>query len=230
VLSLCGQELARALVGLARQAVAEPAVVGIEPAAWVAHIRQAASAVAAPLGLILAGSAVGAFVAHQLQVRGLWVMGLIAPDPGRLWRPGRGSFSGGVERFAWSLVKTLVLGGVLGWAVWAEWSRLERISALEFPALALAASRAVIQPAMVLGVAMIALGLADLGFRQIRYEAMLRTTPEEQREDIRVMEGDASLRARRRRLASAWRTDVRADTTRPTGVNLEPTRRRAPLG
>jgi flagellar biosynthesis protein FlhB len=36
---------------------------------------------------------------------------------------------------------------------------------------------------------------------------MLRTTPEEQREDRRVMEGDVTARAQRRRIARAWRGD-----------------------
>jgi flagellar biosynthetic protein FlhB len=37
---------------------------------------------------------------------------------------------------------------------------------------------------------------------------MLRTTAQEQREDQRVMEGDVSLRSKRRRLARAWRGDA----------------------
>ncbi len=37
---------------------------------------------------------------------------------------------------------------------------------------------------------------------------MLRTTPQEQREDHRVMEGDLSLRSKRRQLARAWRGDA----------------------
>ncbi len=36
---------------------------------------------------------------------------------------------------------------------------------------------------------------------------MLRTTPEEQREDQRVLEGDVTARAQRRRIARAWRGD-----------------------
>jgi flagellar biosynthetic protein FlhB len=36
---------------------------------------------------------------------------------------------------------------------------------------------------------------------------MLRTTPDEQREDQRVMEGDVAARAQRRRVARAWRGD-----------------------
>ena len=51
------------------------------------------------------------------------------------------------------------------------------------------------------------LGLADYGLCYCRFESMLRTTPEEQREDQRVLEGDVTARAQRRRIARAWRGD-----------------------
>jgi flagellar biosynthetic protein FlhB len=51
------------------------------------------------------------------------------------------------------------------------------------------------------------LGLLDYGLRYVRFEAMLRTTPQEQREDQRAMEGDVGSRAQRRRLARSWRGD-----------------------
>ena len=64
------------------------------------------------------------------------------------------------------------------------------------------------RPALVIGVVMLILGMADYGLRYMRFEAMLRTTAQEQREDHRVMEGDLSLRSKRRRLARAWRGDA----------------------
>jgi flagellar biosynthetic protein FlhB len=48
----------------------------------------------------------------------------------------------------------------------------------------------------------------DYGLRYSRFEAMLRTTPQEQREDQRTMEGDVGVRAHRRRIARAWRADA----------------------
>ena len=65
-----------------------------------------------------------------------------------------------------------------------------------------------LQPARILALVMLVLGLADYGLRYLRFEAMLRTTAEEQREDQRMMEGDLPLRARRRRIARAWRGDA----------------------
>ena len=54
---------------------------------------------------------------------------------------------------------------------------------------------------------LLTLGLVDYVLRYRRFEAMLRTTPEEQREDQRVMEGDPAARAQRRHAARSMRGD-----------------------
>jgi flagellar biosynthesis protein FlhB len=166
-------------------------------------------AVAVPLAVIVAGFGAGAIAAHQLQVRGLWATALIAPDPARLWIFGReGSVAAGFERMAWAAIKGVVLAAVSIWAVRAEWNAIARLSAVETSALAGAAAELVFKPALVVGAVMMVLGMADYGMRYMRFEAMLRTTPQEQREDHRVMEGDLSLRSKRRRLAREWRGDA----------------------
>src|SRR5436305_1121656 len=58
-----------------------------------------------------------------------------------------------------------------------------------------------------LAAATLALGLLDVLLQHRRFSAMLRMTPDEQREDQRAMEGDPALRARRRRVARTLRTD-----------------------
>jgi flagellar biosynthetic protein FlhB len=147
--------------------------------------------------------------AHQLQVRGLWAVALIAPDPARLWASSRASnLAVGLERTTWALLKALVLAGISIWAVRSGWGELQRLGELEPSALSAAAGSALLRPACVFGMVILVLGLADYGLRYQRFEAMLRTTPEEHREDQRVMEGDLSLRAKRRRLARAWRGDA----------------------
>jgi len=209
LLGFWGEDLAGGLIGLVRRSAGGAPVVWVDGPAFVTHIRQAVMAVAVPLGVILTGFAAGAVAAHQLQVRGLWAIGLIAPDPTRLWILGRGGgMTAGFERIGWSVIKAVVLAGVSCWAIRAQWAEIQRLSGLEFPALAIATGHALIQPARALALVMTVLGLADFGLRHVRYEAMLRTTPQEQREDVRVMEGDVSLRAKRRRLARAWTGDA----------------------
>jgi flagellar biosynthetic protein FlhB len=161
------------------------------------------------LGAIVAAFAVGALVAHQLQVQGLWAPSLLAPDPGRLWTVGRGGGLGaGFERIAWAVIKAVLLSGVCYWAIRAEWEAIHTLSHHDFPAASSAAGSAILFPARILGVVLLLLGLADYVLRYFRFETMLRTTAQEQREDQRVMEGDVALRSKRRRLARAWRGDA----------------------
>jgi flagellar biosynthesis protein FlhB len=85
------------------------------------------------------------------------------------------------------------------------WGELLRLSALDGPALARAAGRLVLQLAGVLAGVLLILSGVDYGLRWLRFEAMLRTTAQQQREDQRAMEGDLASRAQRRRLAQTWR-------------------------
>jgi flagellar biosynthetic protein FlhB len=87
------------------------------------------------------------------------------------------------------------------------WSDFLRQSDLEGPKLAQAAGQIVLRVSWVLGGVLLGIGLLDYVLRYRRFEAMLRTTPEEQREDQRVMEGDPAARAQRRRAARSMRGD-----------------------
>jgi flagellar biosynthetic protein FlhB len=209
VLAYIGVGLGRDLVGLTRDAFSPGSSVWLDSPALVGLLRALAFRLAFPLGTVLLGFAAGAILAHQLQVRGLWAVGLIAPDPSRLWSPGRGGgLAAGFERIAWSVLKAAILVSVAFWSIRSGWVAIQRLGALEFPALAGAACEALLRPATVLAVALVVVGLADYALRLARFEAMLCTTPDEQREDQRIMEGDLSLRAKRRRLARAWRGDA----------------------
>ncbi|MDG3002518.1 EscU/YscU/HrcU family type III secretion system export apparatus switch protein [Paludisphaera mucosa] len=206
LLTCFGSSMSGSLVDLVRSPLVGPAA-RLEDAvdlAWL--VRDAVVAVASPVAILLVGFAAGAFAAHQGQTRGLWSPALIAPDPSRLWRVGRGGGIGaGVERSVWSVVKALILASVVVWAVRSRWGALQGLSFLDFPDAARGALSILLAPAWALAAAMLAVGVVDYGLRSARFEAMLQTTPEEQREDLRTIEGDPKARASRRRLAQAWR-------------------------
>ena len=52
------------------------------------------------------------------------------------------------------------------------------------------------------------MGLVDFAIQHRRFEAMLRMTPDEHREDLKAADGDPALRGRRRRLARTMRGDA----------------------
>jgi flagellar biosynthetic protein FlhB len=209
LLGAFGDDLAAALVKLARGCLVDSPVVSAGPAEVVAHVRGLVLGLAWPLGVIVASFAAGALAAHQLQVRGLWATRLIVPDPARLWALSSGpGLAFRAQRTAWAVAKVAVLIVAATWVIYAGWAQVLRLSGLEGVALAHAAGRIVFQLALVLAAVLLVLGLADYALRYRQFEAMLRTTPQEQREDQRVMEGDIVARAQRRRLARAWRGDA----------------------
>jgi flagellar biosynthetic protein FlhB len=208
LLGFFGGDLTVALAGLVRGSMLHPAHLADDAGAVAAHVRRMTIDLAWPLAVILAGFAGAALAAHQLQVRGLWAISQIVPDPRRLW-----NFSKGPDlptRFvqsSWSAAKGVFVIALSVWALRAGWLDLLRQSRLEGPRLAQAAAEIVLRTSWMLAGAMLALGFVDYVLRYRRFEAMLRTTSQEQREDQRVMEGDPAARAQRQRVARSMRGD-----------------------
>jgi flagellar biosynthesis protein FlhB len=207
-LGALGDKLTLAFTSLIGRAVAVPALVSVDQITAVAQIREQFAVVVWPVLTVLAAYATGAFAAHQVQVRGLWATQLIVPDPARLWLYSRRhGISLSVERTLWALVKTacVVIASVL--AVRAAWGDVLRLGGLEGGALVRAAGQVWIRAAWILAGVLLILGLLDYAIRCRRFEITLRTTPHQEREDQRVMQGDPAARAQRFRVARARRSD-----------------------
>jgi flagellar biosynthetic protein FlhB len=208
LLGFWGDALAASLLDVLRSPLGGVPVTA-DTGAVVGSVRAAAWGVAWPLAVVTLGGALGALAAHQAQVGGLWAPALLAPNPARLWAPGQGpGLAARAGRGAWSVSKAVLLALVTAWALRSGWDDLQRLAALETPRLAHAAGDALRRAALVLAGATLALGLVDFALQYYRLEALLRLTPEQQREDQRAMEGDPALRARRRRVARGWRGDA----------------------
>jgi len=209
LLGVLGDDLALGLTGLVHSSLTGPAVPSADPSAVVSHVRELVLGLAWLLAAVLSGFAAGALATHQVQVRGLWATRLIAPDPTRLWAFSNGpGLAARAEGSVWSMVKAAVLVTASAWTIRSAWYDLLRQSGLEGPMLAQAAGQVVLHLAWVLSAVLLVLGLVDYGLRYRRFEAMLRSTPQQHRDDQRVMEGDPATRAQRRRVARTWRGDV----------------------
>ncbi len=208
VLGFFGDDLAVVLAGLVRGSLMLPRQFPDDASAVATHIRGIALGLFWPLGAILGGFAGAGLFAHQLQVRGLWAMSQIVPDPKRLWHFGKGAgLSTQFVQFSWSVVKGFIVVAAATWMLRAGWLDFLRQSTLEGPRLAQAAAHIVLRTSWMLAGVLLILGIVDYGLRYRRFEAMLRTSPEEQREDQRVMEGDPAARAQRQRVARSMRGD-----------------------
>ena len=209
-LAAWGEPLASALLDLVRAPVsgASPAPVDVDLAGVVEWLRAPAWGVAGPLAPVLGAFALGAFAAHQAQTRGLVTPARLAPDLSRLWPLGEGAglgVSARAGRGLWGVAKGTAVLAVAAWFVRANWDALPALGALGASDLARASGRMLARLALGLSAATLALGFVDLGLQLARFEARLMMTADEQREDLRSMEGDPALRSRRRRLADSWR-------------------------
>jgi len=208
LLAILGDDLALGLTNVVVESLTHPVALRADAAAVVAHVRGLVVGLVWPLGVIMAGFTASALAMHQFQVGGLWAAGLVVPNPARLW-----VFSSGpglavqAERTAWSMVKAVVVVVTFGCTIRAGWTKVLLLANLEGPSLMRGAGHVVLNLAWVLAAVLLILGLVDYGIRHRRFESMLRTTPQEQREDRRVMEGDPAARSQRRQAARAWRGD-----------------------
>ncbi len=214
LLGVWGDDLALALVGLVRDGWSGDLGVSADAFEVVARIRGAAWGVSGPLLGILGGSVAAAVAAHQAQVGGLLAPGMLAPDFSRLWGFRLGEESSGAGpaeragRGLWSVAKAAVVVAVAAWVIRSGLHDLYGLGRLEPAALARASGAILRSTAFGLAAATLALGLVDFVLQHRRFEAMLRMTPDEHREDLRSADGDPGLRSRRRKQAQALRGDA----------------------
>jgi flagellar biosynthesis protein FlhB len=198
-LGAVSKELMVGMTSLIDRGVARPAVISVDQSAALSQIRAQFAGILWPVAIVLVSFATGAFVAHQLQVRGLWATRLLVPDPARLWAPARGANLGvSAERMLWSVMKAILMVIALFWSFGAAWGASLRFSELAGLDLARAVGQVLRSWSWTLGGVLFFFGL---------FEMALTTTPEQQREDRRVMEGDPAARAQRFRVARSWRRD-----------------------
>ena len=206
LLGTFGGELASAIATAIRASLDEPMSPVADPGVLIAHLRTLASTLARPIGGLLLGVVAASVAAHQVQVGGLWTPSRLAPQVDRLWSPRGFSVAGAI----WPTLKVAAVVAVSFWLILGELPTLARLARLDAPGLALAAGSLLKRLAFALAMATVALGLIDYALQRSRVESRLWMTPEQQRDDLRAVDGDPALRARRRRIAHERRSG-RAD-------------------
>lgn len=208
MLGAWGDDLGTGLLDAFRGTWSVEAASIIDPLAVASLVREAAWGVVAPLAFTMGAMVMASWLAHQAQVGGLFLPAMLAPDPSRLARV-HSEIDLEVQsmRGAWSLAKSAAVVVVLIVLLRSRWGELARLGELEPTDLAVSVVGQVRSLMLAMALVMVALGAADFGFQYHRIEMMLRSTPEEHREDEKAVEGDPALRARRRKLAQARRFD-----------------------
>jgi flagellar biosynthetic protein FlhB len=219
LLGMMGDGLFGSLAALVRESttavVSERGELLLGDAGPLARAAGNASAVGARLGLIGLGALASALATHLIQTGGLWAPARLAPDVSRLWagmlslvdEERAGGWAGRAGRGVWSGVRTvslLVAGGIF--LVW-QGPAAGRLGTLDGTALARGAGSLMQQLGVALALVWVVLGLIDYAMQVRRFEARLRMTPEEQREENRAIDGDPAIRSRRLQLARSWLRD-----------------------
>jgi flagellar biosynthetic protein FlhB len=149
------------------------------------------------LGMLM----LGGILSSVLQVGFLWIPDKLSPDVSRL-SPMSGLqriFSlTGTMRLGFGLLKVLLVGVVASSVVWMRWEEVVRSGALESVDYGKFLIDISLDTVLWAAVALVILAVLDYGAQRWKYEQDLRMTHQEVREEMRNMQGDPQIVARRR--------------------------------
>lgn len=101
-------------------------------------------------------------------------------------------------RLGFGIFKMIVVASVAAWAVWGERERLLGLSGLAVGPIALFIAQITLWTCFKIGVALLILAILDYGFQYWKHEQDLRMTTQEMREEMKTLQGDPQVIARRR--------------------------------
>lgn len=182
---------------------------------------------------LIGGAGVLALAAHLVQSGLLFLPGRVLPDLSRV-NPATGlshiASTSNLTRLAFGLGKVAIVLGVGAAGLWSRRAAVVQLAAFDVPDLGQRAWELCLGSCLEMGAAMLALASLDYLYQRWRLERDLQMSPQEFREELREMQGDPRLGARRRdmvrqRLAQgtvhgeSLPTDRRPLATTPASVN-----------
>jgi flagellar biosynthetic protein FlhB len=164
-----------------------------------AVLLELAQVLAPMLGLML----LAAVSVHVLQTGLLWVPEKVAPDIDRI-NPLSGfqrlfSLSSAV-RLVMGLFKVLIVSLVAFWSLYHRRQEILSVAALELPQIAAFVVDITLWTSLKIALALLVLSVLDYGYQRWKYEQDLRMTPQEVREEMKNLQGDPQVMARRRQV------------------------------
>ena len=149
------------------------------------------------LGLLL----LSAILVNLAQVGFLFVPDRIMPDISRI-NPLSGLkrlFSlTSVMRLTFGIFKLLVVASVAMISLYIKRNEILAVASLEVPQIALTVAGIALWTALKIGVALLILALLDFAYQRWKHEQDIRMTPQEVREEMKNLQGDPQIIARRR--------------------------------
>jgi len=204
LLNACGPGLLDRLMGLQGQwlgRLAHPRLDQgiVQSMVWEVMVSYALALAPLLLGLLLAGVAV-----QILQVGFLFTTVPLSPEWNRV-NPiagfGRLFSASAVMRLLMNCLKLLAIGWVAWETVMGQLPGMEGMSSRSAAAILAMTGGMVTLLGIRIGLVLLFLGILDYGWQRFDYERGLRMTKQELKEEMRRMEGDPQLKARRLQLA-----------------------------
>ena len=171
--------------------------VSLATAEWNRTLSELARGMLPILGLLL----VAAIAVNVGQVGFLFLPSKVAFDLTRLdpLQGLRRLFSlSNLVRLAFGIFKIGVIAAVAAVALYHQRNAIVGLAALDVPEIAAYLAQILLWTALKIAMALLVLAILDYGFQRWKYERDLRMTPQEVREELKNLEGDPQIIARRR--------------------------------
>lgn len=101
-------------------------------------------------------------------------------------------------RLTFGLLKVLIVTAVAYWVVWSEFQTILKLANFEIREMTAFLFELLCWTVVKIGSALLLLALLDYAFQRWKYERDLRMTPQEVHEEIKNLQGDPQVTARRR--------------------------------
>ncbi len=176
-----------------------------DPGQLVQTLKDLGFRLAAPLALFAAGVVGIAVVVNLAQVGFLYAPKKLSPKADALDPiKGFGRIFGSARSYVGLLMNLGKMGlaaAVAWYAIEAELPRIVGLAALELGPGAAAGARIVFGIAIKVALVLLVLAIIDYGYQRYSHEQQLKMTKQQVKEEMRNMEGDPHVKARRRQIA-----------------------------
>jgi flagellar biosynthetic protein FlhB len=184
-----------------QRSLRRPAAVAIDSASATSLFADAAAAVGAGVAGVLALLFCCAVFAQVVPFGISWTPNVLQPRWSRI------SPQAGARRWVSNLrgiacgtavLKVIVIAALVAWRINAAWPVVEALGAASTSSAATAMGRCLLELAVQISVALLALSVLDAAYQRWRHERSLRMTRQQVTEEQRMLETDPHVRARQR--------------------------------
>lgn len=199
-----GAQIVEFSIGLMRRDLESVAALSVDPGAMMVHWHAIMKGLAWIVFPMLGYLVLAAIAINLAQVGFLFLPDRVSPDFSRV-NPATGLgriFSlTGTARLGFGLFKVLVIAGVAGLVIWSRRDEVIRATGMDVLQLGGFLTDICLKTVLWTALALVILALFDYGLQWWKHEQDLKMTHQEVREEMKEMQGDPQIVARRRQIA-----------------------------